>query len=152
MGLSVNIDKDPLARDALTAWTIAALISLAGCAPDVQQAVRQAQRREVMAVAELCGISAKSMIETAARPEDPETPEALQALEEALVGERRRLNAVAVSRGDDEFVQTVADLCTPGGLNDVRTVAYVFGRIAASAPLQAVLADPARMSEFRRDN
>ncbi len=76
-------------------------------------------------------------------------PASLETLEKALLGEERRLRSVAESNTDNSFVETVADLCTPTGLNDAQAAGDLFTAFGGSVPSQAIVTDSVKMEKFR---
>ncbi len=118
-----------------------ALLLLAGCAPEVQQpppvlplpAVTAQRdqlsrltsdlgkpdkiRAQMGAVAAVLGVASTVLIQSPTAAKDPA---GLQITEKALIGQQQRLNAVALSKSDDDLVATVADLCTADALSDAQ--------------------------------
>lgn len=144
------------------------VLLLGGCAPDVMQAARQSQREQVAKLtadlgtpdqvragargaSRVLGVMAAVLVKPAASPKAPALdPEALQKIEQALLGEQRRLNAVAASRSDDGYVDAIAELCTPDAMNDAQITADLSTAVALSSPSDAVRTDSTKLRNFQQ--
>ena len=146
-----------------------AVLVITGCAPDVIQATQQAQREQVSKLttdlgtpdqirAEMRGAGMVSgvLANVLMQPPPaniaakPDYAQVIQSSEQALLGEKRRLDAVANSRTDDEYVGAIADLCTPDGLNDAETTGELANMVATRAPVASVQADPTKLANFQK--
>jgi len=137
---------------------LAALV-ITGCAPDVMQATQQAQREQVSKLTAnfgtpeqvragargasvILGVIADDLMKPATPSATAPDPEVLQKAEEQLLGEQRRLTAVAASRSDDEYIDSIAQLCTPDAMDDAQFTAELCTAMAVRAPSDALRADP----------
>src|SRR5579883_1329984 len=125
---------------------------IAGCAPNVQQSLRQAQLAEVMKLTADMGTpdqirvrfqNAASLLDTLARylaPGPNLTPEQTFAMldgQRALVSEAMRLRAVAKTQSDGEFAARIGELCEPQAMVDVLYCQTVLN-YAANAALASI--------------
>ena len=145
-----------------------AALALTGCAPDVMQATQQAQRKQVSKLTAGLGtpeqvragargaslvlaVIADVLMKPAADPSAPAPdPEAVQKAEEKLLGEQRRLTAVAASRSDDECTDSIAQLCTPDAMDDAQFTAEISTAMAVSAPSDTARAEPTTLHNFEQ--
>ncbi len=161
--------RTPLVVLAAALAALTALL-LSGCTPyaDVQQAARKSQREQVAILTDdlgtpdevrdemrsdsvLVGVMANLLMTPGLIPEaQPSDYDALQMTDEALLGEQRRLSAVAASRSDDEYVDAIAKLCTSDGMNDAQITASLFTAVAVSAPPTSVSTDATKLRNFQQ--
>ncbi len=66
-------------------------------------------RAQMGAVAAVLGVASTILIQSPTAAKDPT---GLQITEKAIIGQQQRLNAVALSKTDDELIASVAELCT----------------------------------------
>jgi hypothetical protein len=149
-----------------------ALILLGGCAPEVpppappplsqrelaqhDQVARLTSdlgppakiRAQMSAVAAVLAVASNVLIDNPTAAKDPE---GLQVTEKALIGQQQRLNAVALSKGDDELVTTVADLCTGDALGDAQSAGSLLSGVAAITPTRRVANDEDKLANFKRN-
>jgi len=122
---------------------------VAGCAPDVQQSLRQAQHAEVMKLTADMGTpdqirarvkNVAALLEATApylAPGPKLTPAqtvAMQDAQQASVSEAMRLRGVAMTQTDDEFAERVGELCTPQAMTDAGYCQTVLNYTAQAAP------------------
>jgi hypothetical protein len=151
---------------------VMALLLAGGCAPEVQQQpppqptrAETAQRDEVArlnsdlgasdkiraqmgAVAAVLGVASNVLIESPTAAKDPA---GLQITEKALIGQQQRLNAVAMSKSDDDLVATVAALCTGDALSDAEAAGSLLGGVAAVIPSKRIANDDDKLDNFKRN-
>jgi hypothetical protein len=149
-----------------------ALFVLAGCAPEVQQpppvlplpAVTAQRdqlsrltsdlgkpdkiRAQMGAVAAVLGVASTVLIQSPTAAKDPA---GLQITEKALIGQQQRLNAVALSKSDDDLITTVADLCTADALSDGQAAGSLLGGVAAVTPSKRITNDDDKLDNFKRN-
>jgi hypothetical protein len=155
-----------------TICIVLALLLAGGCAPEVQQQpplqptpAATAQRDQVAklnsdlgpsdkiraqmgAVAAVLGVASNVLIESPTAAKDPA---GLQITEKALIGQQQRLNAVAMSKSDDDLVVTVADLCTADALGDAEAAGSLLGGVAAVTPSKRITNDDDKLDNFKRN-
>ncbi len=149
-----------------------ALLLLAGCAPEVQPPppvqplpAETAQRDQMArltadlgkpdkiraqmgAVAAVLGVASNVLIQSPTAAKDPA---GLQITEKALIGQQQRLNAVALSKSDDDLISTVADLCTADALSDAQAAGGLLGGVAAVTPSKRIANDDDKLDNFKRN-
>jgi len=155
-----------------TICIVLAMILVGGCAPEVQQpppvqpaAAELVQHEQVSrltsdlgkpdkvraqmgAVAAVLGVASNILIQSPTAAKDPA---GLQITEKALIGQQQRLNAVALSKSDDDLVATVADLCTADALSDAQAAGSLLGGVAAVTPSKRIANDDDKLDNFKRN-
>ena len=145
---------------------------IGGCAPEVQQPppvqpapaeVAQHEqvsrltsdlgkqdkiRAQMSAVAAVLGVASTVLIQSPTAAKDPA---GLQITEKALIGQQQRLNAVALSKSDDDLVATVAELCTADALSDAQAAGSLLGGVAAVTPSKRIANDDDKLDNFKRN-
>jgi len=149
---------------------VLALFLPCACAPEVQQQVQPTQRdtaqqeqvsrltsdlgtqdkirAQMGAVATVLGVASNVLIQSPTAAKDPA---GLQITEKALIGQQQRLNAVALTKSDDELVEAVAELCTPDALNDAQAAGSLLGGVAAVNPTKRIANDEDKLDNFKRN-
>jgi hypothetical protein len=148
-----------------------ALFLIGGCAPEVQQQpvqpapVETAQhdqvsrltsdlgkqdkiRAQMGAVAAVLGVASNVLIQSPIAAKDPA---GLQITEKALIGQQQRLNAVALTKSDEDLVVAVAELCTPDALSDAQAAGSLLGGVAAVTPSKRIANDDDKLDNFKRN-
>jgi len=100
------------------------------------------------AVATVLGVASNVLIQSPTAAKDPA---GLQITEKALIGQQQRLNAVALTKSDDELVEAVAELCTPDALNDAQAAGSLLGGVAAVNPTKRIANDEDKLDNFKRN-
>ncbi len=149
---------------------VLALFLPCACAPEVQQQVLPTQRdtaqqeqlsrltsdlgtqdkirAQMGAVATVLGVASNVLIQSPTAAKDPA---GLQITEKALIGQQQRLNAVALTKSDDELVEAVAELCTADALNDAQAAGSLLGGVAAVNPTKRIANDEDKLDNFKRN-
>jgi hypothetical protein len=149
-----------------------ALILIGACAPEVQQAppaqpapAEIAQRDQISrltsdlgkpeqiraqmsAVAAVLGVASNVLIQSPTAAKDPA---GLQITEKALIGQQQRLNAVALTKSDEQLVAAVGDLCTADALSDAQAAGSLLGGVAAVSPSRRITGDDDKLDNFKRN-
>jgi hypothetical protein len=151
--------------------TVLALFLLNGCAPEVVQqpppvqAPAAAQHEQVSrlisdlgaqdkiraqmgAVAAVLGVASNILIQSPTAAKDPAD---LQITEKALIGQQQRLNAVALTKSDDDLVATVGELCAGDALSDAQAAGSLLGGVAAVNPPKRIANDEDKLDNFKRN-
>ncbi len=105
-------------------------------------------RAQMGAVAAVLGVASNVLIQNPTAAKDPA---GLLIAEKALVGQQQRLNAVALSKTDDELVRAVADLCTPDAMADAASAGGLLSGVAAVNPTRRVANDEDKLANFKRN-
>ena len=105
-------------------------------------------RAQMGAVAAVLGVASTILIQSPTAAKDPT---GLQITEKALIGQQQRLNAVALSKTDDELIASVAELCTPDALSDAQAAGGLMGGVAAVNPSKKIANDDDKLDNFRRN-
>ncbi len=105
-------------------------------------------RAQMGAVAAVLGVASTILIQSPTAAKDPT---GLQITEKALIGQQQRLNAVALSKTDDELIASVAELCTGDALADAQAAGGLLGGVAAVNPSKKIANDDDKLDNFRRN-
>jgi hypothetical protein len=156
-----------------TTCMVLAMLVCAACAPEVQQQPAPVQpapaeiaqheqvsrltsdlgkpdkiRAQMGAVAAVLGVASNILIQSPTAAKDPA---GLQITEKALIGQQQRLNAVALSKSDDDLIAMVADLCTADALSDAQAAGSLLGGVAAVTPSKRIANDDDKLDNFKRN-
>ena len=105
-------------------------------------------RAQMGAVAAVLGVASNILIQSPTAAKDPAV---LQITEKALIGQQQRLNAVALSKSDDDLVTTVGELCTADALSDAQSAGSLLGGVAAVTPSKRIANDDDKLDNFKRN-
>jgi hypothetical protein len=105
-------------------------------------------RAQMGAVATVLGVASNILIQSPTAAKDPA---GLQITEKALIGQQQRLNAVALTKSDDDVVATVAEICTGDALSDAQTAGSLLGGVAAVTPSRRIAHDEDKLDNFKRN-
>jgi hypothetical protein len=144
LGGCVPVQQQPPVQPALAAAVPQEQVSRLTSDLGAQEKIRA----QMGAVATVLGVASNILIQSPTAAKDPA---GLQITERALIGQQQRLNAVALTKSDDDLVATVAELCTGDALNDAQTAGSLLGGVAAITPSRRIAHDEDKLANFKRN-